>query len=243
MTPEDKAKLIESDLKQADAKRRADAAEQEKLKMEKDEKTKADAEDIADKLDKLLSCMDSFASGMGSLTERMDAWEAMDSKKRKDGGEGEEIEEKGDPKELKADSRADSAAVLAELAEIQSHANRADSAWSKSAPAPWAGEMPDAYRRRLAAGHQKHCDAWRDVDLHDLKGTALKNATQAIFADSIQASMNPVAIGELGLREVKRRDPDSGHIVKEYYGDPMSWMQQFTGGRRVAKFNFNNHGR
>ncbi len=221
-------------------------AEEKKAKDIEDAMKKHDAnEDFRKK-------MDSF---MDSMSKRMDAWEAMDSKRRKDASG--EIEEKGDPKELAADgeqpaqitgpdrfdSRADSAAVLAELAEIQSHANRADSAWSKSAPAPWAGEMPDAYRRRLAAGHQKHCDAWRDVDLHDLKGTALKNATQAIFADSIQASMNPVAIGELGLREVKRRDPDSGHIVKEYYGDPMSWMQQFTGGRRVAKFNFNNHGR
>jgi hypothetical protein len=37
-------------------------------------------------------------------------------------------------------------------------------------------------------------------------------------------------------REVKRRDPDTGHVIKEYYGSPMAWMAQFTGGRRLARF-------
>jgi hypothetical protein len=224
-----RAKEIDDAVKAADAKKRADSDE------------------ASSKLDRLLE-------GMDSMNKRMDTWEAAD-KAKKDaeevGPEGKQIEEKGDPKELKADeqpaqitgpdrfdSRADSAVVMDELAEIQTRADRACSAWSKSAVSPWSGEMPDAYRRRLAAGHQKHCDAWRDVDLRDLKGTALKNASQAIFADSIVASKNVEAIGRMNLREV-RRVTDSGHVVKEYFGDPLAWMSQFAGGRSYAKFNLN----
>jgi hypothetical protein len=41
----------------------------------------------------------------------------------------------------------------------------------------------------------------------------------------------------MNLHEVKRRDPESGHMIKEYYGDPMAWMSQFTGQKRIARFN------
>jgi hypothetical protein len=232
MTPEDKAKLIESDLKAAD-KARKDAQENE---MKENEKAKADAEEMRGNMDKMLSCFD-------SLSKRFDAMESgMNDKAKKDaeeaGPEGKEIKEKGDPKELTADSaRADSAAVINELCAIQWDADRADSAWSKTAPAPWSHEMPDAYRRRLASGHQRHSDAWKDCDLHDLKGAALRNATKQIFADSIVASKNLEAIGRMNLREV-RRVTDSGHVVKEYFGDPLAWMSQFAGGRSLARFNF-----
>jgi hypothetical protein len=241
MTPEDKAKLIESDLKQADAKRRADAAEQEKLKMEKDEKAKADADEMRGNMDKLLNCMD-------SISKRMDVWEAGMADKAKKDAEGEEIKEKGDPKELAADSRsdsrrADSAEVVTELAEIQSYADRADSAWSKTSPAPWSHEMPDSYRRRLAAPHQRHSELWKDADLAELRGVALKNACQQIFADSIKASGNNELVGELNLREIRRRDPDTGHLIRKFRRDPMSWMQQFCGGRRLARFRLDQNGR
>jgi hypothetical protein len=164
--PNEIAKRIEDDLKMV-AKARHDAEEEKK---EMDEKVKSDAEET---MNKVLSCLD-------SLSSRFDAFEAADkaradAAKKKD-AEGE-IERKGDPVESSVDSaRADSAAIISELATIQSFADRADSAWSKSAPAPWAGEMPDNYRRRLAATHKKHSDAWRDCDLHDLKSTALRNA-------------------------------------------------------------------
>jgi hypothetical protein len=183
----------------------------------------------------------------------MDAWEKKDS----------EIKEKGDPKEMSVDSdypgnagiragqpaqitgpdrfdsRADSVEVRNELAAIQVLADRAASAWSKSAPHPWVGEMPDAYTRRLAAQHQQHSEKWGEgVNLRELSGKTLSNAAGEIFADSITKSCNPVVIGAMNLREVRRRDPDSGHLIKEYYGDPMAWMSQFAGAKRTARFNF-----
>jgi hypothetical protein len=206
--------------------------------LKKHDAAKADAE-AGTQMDKLLSCLDSMTSKFESFSSRLDAMETgmMDSKKKSD-AEGEEIKEKGDPRESSVDSaRADSAEIISELATIQSYADRADSAWSKTSPSPWQMEMPDAYRRRLAAGHQKHSDLWKDCDLHDLKGAALKNACQAIFADSIVASKNMEAIGAMNLREVTRRG-EGGHLIKEYFGDPLAWMAQFPGNRRVAKFNF-----
>jgi hypothetical protein len=71
-----------------------------------------------------------------------------------------------------------------------------------------------------------------------LSGKTLRNAAEEIFADSVAKSCNPAVIGALNLHEVKRTDPDTGHRIKEYYGDPMSWMQQFTGQKRTARFNF-----
>ena len=77
------------------------------------------------------------------------------------------------------------------LAEIQSHADRASSAWGKSAVHPWDGETIVAYRRRVARDHQQHSPTWKDVDLRELSGQALRNATAQIFADSIAASSSP----------------------------------------------------
>jgi hypothetical protein len=102
-------------------------------------------------------------------------------------------------------------------------------------------EMPENYRRPVASEHQRNSDLWQEVDLRELKGQALKNAAEQIFCDSISAGKSNVMGSEMDLREVKRRDPDTGHIVREYYGSPMSWMAQFTGGRRLARFNLNRN--
>jgi hypothetical protein len=224
MSETERAKEINDAVAAADAKKRADA-------------------DAGTQLDKLLACLDSMNGKFDSFGARMDAMETGMADKAKKDAEGE-IKEKGDPRESSVDSaRADSAEIISELSTIQSFADRADSAWSKTAPAPWSHEMPDAYRRRLAAGHQKHSDAWRDCDLHDIKGVALKNACQAIFADSINASMNGEAIGAMNLRCITRRT-ESGHTERTYAGDPLAWMSQFMGSRRTARFRFDgNSGR
>ena len=126
-------------------------------------------------------------------------------------------------------ARADSV-----LYSIQHDADRASSAWGKDAPHPWEGETITRYRRRPARDHQQHSPQWKDVDLDQLSGKTLRNATAQIFADSFAASSAP---GET-LREVVRRDPTTGHIIREFYGEPRSWMRFFAGGSpRLAKFN------
>lgn len=124
-----------------------------------------------------------------------------------------------------------------ELGEIQTDAERASGAWNKSAPHPWEGELPDAYRRRCANFHKQHSALWKDVNLRELSGQALKNATSQIFKDSWSMACSDEPWTGGNLREVRRRDPETGHLIKEFYGSPMAWMSQFTGGRRLAKFN------
>jgi hypothetical protein len=206
MTPKERAQQIEEDLKMADGKRRADAEKESEM----EDKKKADADEMRGNIDKLLKCMD-------ALNSRFDAMEtSMADKAKRDS----EIEEKGDPREMSvdsdgnsdypssagiragqpgkitaADSRADSIEHSNALAQCQVMADRADSAWSKSSPHPWTGEGVDAYMRRLAKPHKSHSENWRDVDLSELRGQALKNAASEIFKDSIEASCNPVQIG------------------------------------------------
>jgi hypothetical protein len=248
----ERAKEIDDAVKAAD-KKKANAA-------------KADAE-AGEKLDNILKHLDSLNKRMDAYDDarRKDAERLQDPTPAEkvygiDNGDGEDRNGEDDPdapRSLGADSRADSIRADAEeiahfkattgatykiaadsvLAHIQSDADRASSAWGKSAAHPWAGESIVAYRRRTAREHQTHSPAWKNVDLATLSGQALRNATAQIFADSIAASSSPATYGE-SLREVRRRDPETGHLIKEYYGEPRAWMQQFAGGPpRLAKFN------
>ncbi len=237
MTPEEKAKQVQEDLDKAD-KNRAD-------------KARADAEEAAnqsEKLDRILDCMD-------ALGKRMDSYEAERASKKEPEGDGE-IGEEDKPKPLGADSvRKDSAEDAEEieaykrengathkiaadsvLADIQTDANRASSAWGKDSPHPWEGEKIVAYRRRVAREHQQHSKLWKDVDLRTLSGQALRNATQQIYADSIAASSAPESYPDT-LIERHIRDPISGQKRIEFYGSPSAWTDQFKSGRQyVTKF-------
>ena len=230
----ERAKEIDNAVKAADAKKRADAEE---------------AAMAGEKLDRILDCMD-------ALGKRMDSFEASRAAKDEQ-GEGE-LKEKGKTKDLGADSRKDSPTVAADteeiesyktrngaarkvaadfvLAEIQSEADRAASAWGKDAVHPWDGETITAYRRRTAREHQQYSPAWKSVDLKTLDGQSLRNATAQIFADSIAASSAPESYGET-LREVHRRDPITGQKRIEFYGSPSAWTNQFkSGAQYVTKF-------
>jgi hypothetical protein len=254
MTTElERAAQIDADIKAAD-KARQDAAEE--------------AANHGEKLDNILKHLDSLGKRMDAFEgARKDAERLQDPTPAEkvygvDNGAGVEGEDPDAARPLGADSRADSIradseeienfkkengavrAIAADsvLAAIQSDADRASSAWGKSAPHPWDGERITAYRRRVAREHQSHSPAWKDVDLSMLSGQTLRNATAQIFADSIAASSSSESYGET-LREVRRRDPDTGHLIKEYYGEPRAWMRQFAGGPpRLARFNLDRRG-
>ena len=241
MSEMERAKEIDDAVKAADAKKRADAEE---------------AAATGSKLDQILDCL-------ASLGSRMDAYDGERKAKDEEGESDMEGEiEKDKPRELAADSRKDSRMVRRDsaadaeeienykreigathaiaadsvLAEIQSRADRAATAWGKDAKHPWDGEGITAYRRRAAREHQAHSAAWKNVDLSTLSGQALRNATAQIFADSIAASSAQESYGET-LREVRRRDPISGQTRIEFYGSPSAWTNQFKSGAMfVQKF-------
>jgi hypothetical protein len=247
----ERAKEIDDAVKAAD-KKKADAA-------------RADAEAGA-KLDTILKHLDSLGKRMDAYDDakRKDADEPVLEEPTPamkvygiDAKNGDNGEDPDAPRKIGADSRADSVradkeeieffqkeigatrAVAADsvLARIQNDADRAASAWGKSAVHPWDGERIVAYRRRSAREHQQYSPAWKDVNLDELSGQTLRNAVSQIFSDSIAASSSPATYGET-LREVRRRDPDTGVSIKEYYGQPRAWMSQFSGGPpRLARFN------
>jgi colicin import membrane protein len=248
-----RAREIDEAVKAADARKRADAEAGEKL------------DTVLTNLDSFAKGLDSLCKRMDALeAEKKKADDDGDEETAKSYppvgmnplNRGEDPDA---PRPLGADSRSRSDSIRAAdeeeishfkatngatykvaadsvLAHIQSDADRASSAWGKDAPHPWQGENITAYRRRSATEHQQHSPAWKNVDLRTLSGQALRNATAQIFADSIAASSAPESYGE-GLREVRHRDPDTGHLVKEYFGEPRAWMQAFSGGPpRLAKF-------
>lgn len=128
------------------------------------------------------------------------------------------------------------------LASIQMDSDPVFSSHGLKTPHPWPNEGASNYRRRLATAMKQHSQAWQNVDLHELRGDALLNACGQIFKNAAAAVTNNESYGET-LREVRQRDPDTGHLVKRYYGSPESWMRQFSGHKRLARFNLQGRGR
>jgi colicin import membrane protein len=194
----------------------------------------AKADDSGEVLNKVLAALDAIGKRMDGYDAKHDA----DDAKRKKDAEEKDIKAPGDPEEMKVDSsRADSEANLNELGAIQLRADTASAAWGNRIPTPWTNERAEDYLRRAALLHKSHSPAWAAVNLRELKGKALQNAAEQIFSDSEIASRSGDCAGVGNLRVVTRRDPVSGHVIRESYGDPMAWMSRFTGGRRLAKFN------
>lgn len=131
------------------------------------------------------------------------------------------------------------------MANVQADADRVYTAFGDSAPGPMDGETLMSYSRRLAKDLQKHSPDWKDVDLGVIAvdPKAFEIVKGKIYADAMNAASHPIDVGAGILREVRRRNPDTGHMVKEYYGSPRAWMEQFSGGRRLAKFNLGNSDR
>lgn len=269
LTPEARAAQIEQDLNMAS-----------EMRKDAEAKADADAGEKIDKilacLDSFTSKLDSVSSRMDAYGTRLDGAEAaaVDKRKKKDaveeegeaekipfrkdgeihthrGGEPEGVKEKGDPKELKADSRSDSGYIYQpsgartisdaqrdEVSSIQTRADSVCSAWGNSADKPMMNELPDEYLRRAARKHQTHSPAWKEVNLRELSGQALKSAADAIFNDSFAAaSSNDSYSGTGNLRMVKEVNRDTGHVTRSYYGDPSSWMSQFMMPRMRARFD------
>jgi hypothetical protein len=244
-----RAAEIDADIKAADARRKADAEESAMA---------------GEKLDNILKCLDSLGRRMdayeSAAKEKGESGEDGDDEpeqkgdpkklgadSRKDSRMDSAADEDRDEIESYAKERGELVPPAvgsakfgvyrdAVLADVQSRIAPGYDAWGKSPRAPWDAERPSQYRRRILGEIKSHSPAWRDVDLHELRGQALRNAQSQIVADSISASSSPDGYG-FDLREIRRRDPDTGHLIKEYYGSPLAWMSQFMPARRSAKFN------
>jgi len=121
-------------------------------------------------------------------------------------------------------------AEYAAMADAQAKADSVYSAFGKQANRPLNGEDLLSYRKRLAAPLKSHSAAWKDVDLAKLDASVFAIAEAAIYADAHAAAINPVDVGEGGLRSVTK-DTGTGHKVTTFYGRPNAWMDDFRAPR------------
>lgn len=129
----------------------------------------------------------------------------------------------------------------AKMADVQSRSDSVYAAFGLHAPRPLSGESLVDYKVRLANGLKSH-GKFKDVDLRRIAradSSAFQIMEDQVYADAMQAAKNPVDLPDNAMRTVRRRD-DTGRMFTEFYGQPRSWMSQFSGNRRRVsggKFN------
>jgi hypothetical protein len=193
--------------------------------------------------------------------------EKKEDKAKKDGTDGKEEAPDGKEKEVvEKEDRKDSAvevdglkARLAEmerlfrgitaeapaaerdaLAQAQSRHDAVAAMFGDRAPPPSPGETSLAYRRRLAGRLQRHSPRFEKASFAALDSASLGAVEDIVYADAVAASRAPAQESAGTLIEEVRRE--GGRDVTRFHGDPMAWMQHFSTGAQVGRFNRNPKG-
>ena len=119
--------------------------------------------------------------------------------------------------------------TMAERNEIAAARQRVDGLYARlgrSTPETLPGELPAAYRARLAAGLQDLSPQLRRTNMDAVPDAALGAVEDRIFQDALAASRQPTVNPPGALRPHTYQDV-TGHTVTEYFGDPMAWMAPF----------------
>ncbi|KHN59929.1 NUDIX hydrolase [Aeromonas hydrophila] len=211
--------VIRMDSLEQGAKARADAAEAEK----KEALAKADAAEEQRKADE--------AEEQKKADEEKAKADAEAEEQRKaDQAKVDEDKAKADEEE-KAKSDSD-------MAEAQAKADSSYGSVGKRAPAPFSGEKPLDYRKRVLMGMQKHSSKHKDVNIRAIADSAtlavLEEAIYSAARTSIEEEMN----NTLGQLHKRVRNDEAGRSITEFHGDPNVWLSAFkTPGRVLSKIN------
>ncbi len=119
--------------------------------------------------------------------------------------------------------------TLEERNQIAAARVRADALYARlgrATPDILPGELPAAYRKRLAAGLQDCSPQLRRTNMDAVPDAALGAIEDRIYQDALEASRQPTANPTGALRPHTYQDT-TGHTVTEYFGDPMAWMAPF----------------
>jgi hypothetical protein len=219
-------------------------------------------------IDKVLKGISDIADAVGKLTKRMDALESghlpgaglhvrgKTVVDRGDPGAHEprhddhgKMHEPGDPKAVVADVVADAAdpnqALFghgdrrhdAAFWQAQSEGDRVAMGWGARCTPPLHGEQLLDYRRRLLRPWMKYSSQFKGVDIDEVNEPLLTPVEKSVLADAWAAASSNASAPEDTLREVQTID-STGRRISTFYGQPRTWMQQFSGNRRrVVKFN------
>jgi hypothetical protein len=129
--------------------------------------------------------------------------------------------------------------TMEERNQIAAARQRADGLYARlgrATPEWMAGEMPHAYRARLAAGLQDLSPQLRRTNMDAVPDAALGAVEDKIYQDALEASRQPAANPTGALRPHTYQDT-TGHTVTEYFGDPMAWMAPFMSAGVKARIN------
>lgn len=163
---------------------------------------------------------------------------AREEKEKADAEEKDRI--KADAEDMKARMgeiekkipKADTDEDYQEMADSQAKADSVANAFGQRAPGPLLGESPLNYRKRLLGGFKPHAKQFKDIDLATINDSALLGVVEkSIYADAMDAAMNPTAATGGGLREIKRTD-GSGRQISTFVGDTGEWMRPFQSASR-----------
>lgn len=129
--------------------------------------------------------------------------------------------------------------TLEERNQIAAARSRADSLYARlgrATPDILPGELPSAYRKRLAAGLQDCSPQLRRANLDAVPDAALGAIEDRIYQDALAASRQPDITPPGTLRPRTYQDV-TGHTVTEYTGDPMAWMAPFMANGATVRLN------
>jgi hypothetical protein len=185
------------------------------------------------KLDKVIEHLESLHGKCDAINKRMDSIEEDHKKLRADADaeEAKKREEKEKADAAKGAARADATDENRNaFAGAQMRLDSACQAWGHQCRPPLAGESLRDYRVSVLNGLKAHSKRYGQSDLSLVGDEAAFNMIEgAIINDAVEASTSNIKPGA-PLRSVTKRNPDTGHAVTSFYGDPLVTWAQFAGG-------------
>jgi len=237
------SRRLDARMDALEEKDRKDSAKKDEEEKSEKEEPKADAED--EKKIEEKGEPKEVAADRKDEDEKEEKSEKRED--RKDAKRKDEDEDEGSMADHAPISRAEAAALRAQIAgmnarapsiiadadrerfaTIQESADPAFQAFGDRAPGPLEGETPTQYKRRLGAKLQSHSPKWKDARLSAVSDDAmLDTILHDVYADSITAARRGVDVPAGHLRKIERQS--GGHTIIEWEGQPESWMNDMAG--------------
>ena len=115
------------------------------------------------------------------------------------------------------------------IADAQARADEVFADFGKHAPRPLQGETVSAYERRCVRMLKEHSPTWKAAEVTSAfaDDASFSIVRDQVYSEAKRTAANPVNVqpGQLRMIEKKR----DGHIIREFVGDPRSWMDPFAG--------------
>lgn len=252
----EKADKAKKDAEDAEAKKKADA--DAGTTLDKTLKSIGDSmKTISDTVGSLTKRMDAAEADQKARKDAEEEEkrkkgdpEQLAADKAKKDAEEKEAEEKRKSDAAKADEarRADAEATAKRIADLEAKMPkaltdadfmavtdaqaRADSVYQmlgSHAPRPLQGETVAVYERRVVRDLKQHSGRWKasDVGAVFADDTSFGVVRDQVYEDAIAHAKNPANILPGQLRMVEKRD--GSHTVREFHGEPRTWMSPMAG--------------